>query len=107
MITSGQAEAGTVSGLLCRVPAGPCTVLIANSGTASLVYVGAGTGVTVTTAGTAGMLGNRFRVPSGAVSPLMLTGYPGSGPTQLSVICASGSASVSWIISAAAGGTGP
>jgi hypothetical protein len=96
VITSGQGAAGTVSSVLTRVPPGPCMVMLSNAGTASPVYVGAGSAVTVT---------NGFPLPSGA--PVAFAGYAGSGAIPLSVICSSGSASVGFFISSATGGTGP
>ena len=97
MLITGQATAGTAPSVLCTVPAGPCTVLISNAGTASPVWIGAGTAVTA---------GNGFPVPSGAVSPVTFPGYPASPATPLSVVCSSGSASVGFLISSASGGTG-
>jgi len=98
MITNGQGTAGATAVTLCTVPAGPCSVLVANIGTASPVYIGAG--ATVSTS-------SGFPVPSGAVSPVVIPGYPASAATTLKVICASGSASVAFLISTATGQTGP
>jgi hypothetical protein len=80
------------------MPAGPCHVLIANLGTASPVYVGAGATVSTLTG---------FPVPSGAVSPVVIQGYPASAGAALRVVTASGSASVAFLISTATGQTGP
>lgn len=98
MITSGQGTAGAAAVRLLTVPAGPCSLLISNAGTASPVYVGMGTGVTTT---------NGFPVPSGALSPTVIPVYAGSAGGVMSVVCASGSASVSWLVSSPAGQTGP
>jgi hypothetical protein len=101
MITSGRAEAGgtaVTTSSLFPVPAGPCTLLLANQGTASPVYVGPGTSVTTTTG---------FPVPSGLVAPVVVPVYAGAPGTTWSVVCASGSASLAWIVSSPSGGTGP
>lgn len=94
-VTSGQVVAGTASSVLCRIPPGPCMVLISNAGTASPVYAGMGTVVTSL---------NGFPIPSGA--PVALAGYAGSQGGPLSVISSSGSCSVGFIISNAYGQTG-
>lgn len=98
MITNGQASAGTAAARLCPVPAGPCTILLANAGTAALVYVGMGTNVATT---------NGFPVSSGAVSPVVIPVYPGSAGGALYAVTASGSASVSWMVTSPTGQTGP
>lgn len=99
MITSGRAAAGTAvtTGSLFPVPAGPATLILANNGTAATIYASPGTNVTVN---------NGFPVPSGLVSPVTVPVYAGGTGQTWSVICASGSASVAWIISAPSGGTG-
>jgi hypothetical protein len=99
MITSGVATAGTAvtTSSLIRVPPGPATVLLANAGTASTAYVGAGTATTT---------GNGFPVPSGLVPPVIVPVYAGAPSGTWSVVCAAGSASVAWIISDPSGGTG-
>ena len=99
MITSGVAQAGTAvtATSLIRVPAGPATVLLANSGTAATVYVGAGTNTTVA---------GGFPVPSGLVAPVAVPVYAGAPSGTWSAVCAAGSASVAWIISDPSGGTG-
>ena len=98
MITNGVASAGTVvtSASLFTVPSGPCCVLLSNSGTASTVYVGAGTQVSTL---------NGFPVASG-VPPVVLPVYPGSGAQVMSVVCSSGSASLSWMVTSPTGRTG-
>lgn len=101
MITSGRAEAGgtaVTSSSLFSCPPGPATLVLANQGTASPVYVGPGTSVTTTTG---------FPVPSGLVSPVMIPVYAGAPGQTWSVCCPSGSASVAWIVSSPSGGTGP
>jgi hypothetical protein len=100
MITSGVAHAGTAvtTSSLIAVSPGPATLLLANAGTASPVYVAPGTGVTTSTG---------FPVPSGLVSPVVIPVYAGAPGTTWSVCCASGSASVAWIVSSPSGGTGP
>lgn len=99
MITGGVAAAGTAvtAASLFRMPPGPATVLLANAGTAGTVFVGAGTGVTTA---------NGFPVVAGAVSPLTVPVYPGAPGGTWSVVCALGSATLSWIISDPSGGTG-
>jgi hypothetical protein len=82
---------------LIAVPAGPATVLLANSGTASPVYVGAGTNVSVA---------GGFPVPSGALSPVVVPIYAGAPAGTWSCITASGTATLAWIVSSPSGGTG-
>jgi hypothetical protein len=77
-MTGGQVTAGTASSLLCRVPAGPCHVVLSNAGTAA-AFVGFGTVVTSS---------NGFPVPSGQVAPF--PGFPGGAGQQLSVVTSSG-----------------
>jgi hypothetical protein len=98
-ITSGIASAGTVITTLSliHVPPGPCTVLLANAGTAPTVYVGSGTAVTVA---------GGFPVPSGLVPPVVIPVYAGCAATPMSVVCSSGSASLAWIVTSPTGGTG-
>ena len=99
-ITSGRVEAGgtaVTSSSLFPVPPGPATLLLANAGTASPVYVGPGTSVTTSTG---------FPVPSGLVSPVVIPVYAGAPGATWSVCCGSGSASVAWIVSSPSGGTG-
>jgi hypothetical protein len=100
MITAGRAQAGTAvtSSSLFAVSPGPATLLLANAGTAATVYAGPGTNVTTTTG---------FPVPSGLVAPVTVPVYPGTPGGLWSVVCASGSASVAWIVSSPSGGTGP
>jgi hypothetical protein len=105
VITTGQVTIGTASSVLCLVPPGPCTVVLSNIGTASPVWVGAGTAVVAGAAGTAVGSGNGFPVPSGA--PVAFTGYRGGAGTTLVAACSSGSASVGYLISTATGQTGP
>lgn len=101
MITSGVATAGTgiTAASLFRVPPGPATLVLANSGTAPTAYVGAGTNVSST---------GGFPVPSGLVSPLVIPVYPGSPASTWSAVTAAGAgtASLAWIISDPSGGTG-
>lgn len=98
-IASGVASAGTsvTSSSLIHVGPGPATLLLANAGTASTVYAGPGTSVTTTTG---------FPVPSGLVPPVTVPVYAGAPAATWSVVCASGSASLAWIVSSPAGGTG-
>jgi hypothetical protein len=100
VITSGQATAaGTVvsAASFIHVPAGPCTVVLANAGTTATVYVGTGTNATT---------GNGFPVPSGLVQPVTVPVYAGCAASTWSVVCASGTATVAWIISDPSAGTG-
>jgi hypothetical protein len=99
VITSGAATAGTgiTAGSLIRVPPGPATLLLANSGTAAVAYAGAGTNVTAA---------GGFPVPSGAVSPVVVPVYAGAPAQTWSVITSAGTATVAWIISDPSGGTG-
>lgn len=100
MITNGVAQAGTAvtAASYIRSPAGPATLLLANSGTAGTAYAGFGTGVTTA---------NGFPVVAGAVSPVTVPIYPGAPGGTWSVVCAAGSATVAWIVSSPAGATGP
>lgn len=99
MITSGAATAvGSVTAAsFIRVPPGPATLLLANSGTAATVYAGAGTNVTVA---------GGFPVAAGAVSPVTVPVYAGAPGGTWSVVTAAGTASVAWIVSDPSGGTG-
>ena len=99
MNTSGvvTATAAVTSKSLLNVPPGPATVLLANSGTASPVYVGAGTNVSTT---------NGFPVPTGLVAPVAIAIYAGSPAQTWSVVAASGTATLSYWISDPSGGTG-
>lgn len=100
MITSGVATAaGTVSATsLIRLPPGPATVLLAAS--AGTVYVGVyNSAGTLTTS-------NGFPVVAGAVPPVVFPVYPGNPGEQLACVVASGTASLSWIVTSATGGTG-
>lgn len=98
MISNGQA-AVSVSKLLFTIPAGPCTVVLANVGTASTAYVGmGGTGVTS---------GNGFPVPSGLVPPVTFPCYQGNAGGPVYGMAGSGTTSLAWIISTASGQTGP
>jgi hypothetical protein len=100
VITNGVAAAGTAvtAASLIRVPPGPASVLLANSGPAGTAYAGAGTNAT-----SAG----GFPVVAGAVSPVVVPVYAGAPAGTWSVVTPSGSAAVAWIISSPAGGTGP
>lgn len=95
MITAGRVTAGTAAATF-PVPAGPATLILANNGTTSTVFVGPGT---VTTA-------NGFPVPTGLVSPVVVPVYAGNPGQTWSAVCAAGSASLAWIISFPSGGTG-
>jgi hypothetical protein len=97
VITNGQGTIGA-SKLLVTIPPGPCTVLLANLGTAPTAYVGiGGTGVTA---------GSGFPVPSGLVSPVTFPGYQGSQGGPLYAVAGAGTAVLAWIISTSTGGTG-
>jgi hypothetical protein len=98
VITSGVATAGSVvtSASLFRVPPGPCCVLMTNAGTASTVYVGAGTAVSTT---------NGFPITSG-VPPVVLPVYAGTPATVMSVVATAGTSSLAWIVTGPSGGTG-
>lgn len=102
-LTTGQVTIGTVSATLCVVPPGPCMVVLSNNGTASPVWIGAGTSVTAGVAGTAGT-GNGFPVPSGA--PVAFACYQGDKGSTLVAACSSGSASIGYFISTSTGQTG-
>jgi hypothetical protein len=99
VITNGVVPAGTVLNTAgqFRVPPGPCTVLLANNGTAGTVFVGAGTAVTSL---------NGFPVTLGAVQPVMLP-VPAGSPGQVFSACvAAGTASLAWMALTPYGQTG-
>jgi len=98
VISNGQVSVAAVPKVVCVVPAGPCTLVLANAGTAPTAYVGMG--------GTGPSASNGFPVPSGLVSPVVLPCYAGSGGGTLFAIAASGTASLAWWLSTATGGTG-
>jgi hypothetical protein len=94
----GQAAVGGAAKALFAVPPGPCTILLANAGTAATAYVGLGTGLSAS---------NGFPVPSGLVPPVAFPGYAGASGGTLYGLSGSGTTSVAWIVSSASGGTGP
>lgn len=92
-LSTGQVIVPAGGTVLCNIPAGPCDVVITNSGTAT-IYIGAG-GTAVTTTG--GM-----PLPSGGFMPF--SGYPGSpGAVLRAIASAGGSATVGFLISTSAG----
>ena len=95
MISTGQVSVGTAPASLCRVPPGPCSVVITNLGTAA-AYVGAGTAVTST---------NGMPVPSGIAVPF--AGLMGNAGSPVSACTAAGSATLGFLISTSTGQTGP
>jgi hypothetical protein len=100
VITSGVALAATsvTAASLVRVPPGPCTLLLANAGTAATAYAAPGTAATSA---------NGFPLAGVPTVPVTIPVYPGSAAGTWSVVTASGSATVAWIISTPSGGTGP
>lgn len=91
MLTMGQVGAGTAPAILCTIPGGPCTVHL-QSGTASAAtaYVGYhGPAGTVTA-------GNGYILDPGGSAEFSL--YKGEASATLGVVCASGSATVSFLI---------
>lgn len=97
MIVTGSGTATSGSSVLCTVPPGPCTVLLAVSGTATPVWVGAGGSVSA---------GNGLPVPAGVV-PVTFPGYLGDGGSKLAVCTSGGSSVIGFLISTATAGTGP
>lgn len=91
MLTSGQVTASGSASTLCLVPPGPCTVILANSGTAT-AWVGFLTGGGTQTAS------NSFPLSTSGY-PVSFPGYAGGHGGTLSVITASGSTSVGFIVS--------
>jgi hypothetical protein len=77
---------------LGAVPAGPCTVVVTNAGTATL-FVGA------VPAGAAGTVLSTTGTPVPASGVVTLPGYPGSSPCTLWGVCASGSVTAGVFIS--------
>ena len=98
MISNAQAETVTTSKALFAMPPGPCTVAIANIGTASTAYI--------TVGGTGVSAANGFPVLSGLVPPLYLTGDAGGSGGTVYAMAAAGTTAIAWIISSASGGTG-
>jgi hypothetical protein len=96
VITNGQGTAGATAARLCPIPPGPASLLLSNLGTASPVYVGAGTNLSTT---------NGFPVPSGVV-PVVIPLYAGGQAQTLYAVTASGAASIGWIVTSPTGGTG-
>jgi len=95
VITGGQVQAGTVSGTLMTVPAGPCMAVVSNLGPGT-VFIGPGTSVTSTNG-----------VPVPPAVPIPVVGYQPNSAQVFSVICnAGGTASVGWLISRPSAGTG-
>lgn len=80
------------------IPPGPCAVTLSNSGTASPVWF--------TFGGTTAAAGNGLPVPSG-VTPVTITGFQGGGGCPVHAVTGGGTAVIGWVISTAAGGTGP
>lgn len=93
----GRATSGTAPTTLLNLPPGPAQVTIASTtpGT-STTFIGLGTAASTATG---------FPVLSGA-APIVVSGYPSDGGGPLSMICASGSASIAFIVSTPSGGTG-
>lgn len=99
MITSGQGTAGATAVRLCPIPPGPASLLLSNAGTATVVYVGAGTNVSSA---------NGFPVPQNVV-PVVIPIYAGSAAGTMYVVTAGASAgagNVGWMISSPTGQTG-
>lgn len=99
MISSGTvAASGSVTtGSLFTTPAGPATLLLANVGTATTVYVAAGTNVTTA---------NGFPILSSGAAPTSIPIYAGERQQQWSCITASGAATLAWMVSNPTGQTG-
>jgi hypothetical protein len=97
VITNGVVPAGTVlnSSSQFRVPAGPCTVLLAAS--AGTVFVGAGTAVSAL---------NGMPVCAAAGPPLTIPVYAGSPAQTFTAIVSSGTATLSWLVTDPTGQTG-
>lgn len=95
MISTGQVSVGTASATLCRVPPGPCSVVITNAGTVT-AYAGAGTAVTST---------NGMPIPSGIAVPF--AGLMGDLGSPIAICTAAGSATLGFLISTSTGQTGP
>jgi hypothetical protein len=97
MLTSGAGTVTASSSVLTTIPAGPCTVLLSNNGTASPVWAGIGGSVSAESG---------LPVPSG-ITPVTLPVYAGGGGSKLSVVTTSGTATIGFVISTPTGGTGP
>lgn len=78
------------------VPPGPATLLLANAGTVP-VFVGAGTGVTTA---------NGFPVQNGVTAPVVVPIYAGNPGQTWAAVTATGTSTLSWMISGPSGGTG-
>lgn len=70
----------TSSALVVTVPPGPVTVVLSNTGSTNVIYVGTTTNVTASGGNTG------FPLPAGAT--ITLPGFPGSQPTTLYAIAA-------------------
>lgn len=92
MLTMGQVNAGTAIATLCTVPGGPCTVLIASDpASADTAYVGYNDPAVGTVTASNGYI-------LGAGGNLTFPVYKPEASHTLGVICASGSATVSFLI---------
>jgi hypothetical protein len=101
MLSIGQVTATSTAATLCHVPGGPCLVTITNDSlSATTAYIATATASTAYTFTSS----NGIPVPAG--QSLVFANYPGSGGATLSVITASTTATVGFLISGASGGTG-
>lgn len=99
MISIGQGTVGPASFRLGSLvlPAGPGAVAFTNPGTSN-AYLGLG--------GTGVSLVNGFVLPAGAITPLVIPLYAGSGGGTVYALTASGTTNVGWILSTSTAGTG-
>jgi len=93
MIVTGQVSVGTSEVTLVTVPVNPCIVILSSDpGSASTVYVGTTTGVSSSNG-----------IPLGAGQSFTFAGYhhvlQGGQAQLLYAICASGSATVGYLMS--------
>ena len=100
MITSGQRPVGSTASAILALPPGPFQLTLVNPGTIT-AYVGVVAGTQAVSSA------NGFPVPSGGVTPVTITGYPGGQGQTLQAVTAGSIPSLAFILSTASGGTGP
>ena len=91
MITTGQVSATTTAASLLTVPAGPCMVVLSSDpASANTAYVGP-----------AGTVTSSNGIPVGVGQSVTFAVYGGSPAKALSVVCATGTATVGYLTSIA------
>jgi len=96
-LSTRQVNAGTGSVALVTVPPGPAQITIFNAGSVT-AWVAAGTAAATTSNG----------MPISAGAQVSITAFQGSANNPLQVICPAGTnTALGYMLSTAAGGTGP